>query len=76
MANFRRMRRMEILGRHWTEAKLLQIAYQFEQLTQVRKAPQLACVPIEVDSLMKVPPLVPDRSISAAYPIGTLDEAE
>lgn len=40
---------MDILGRPWSEAKLLSLAYSFEQATQFRRPPESA------------PPLAPER---------------
>jgi len=65
---------MEILGRPWSEKKLLGIAYQVEKLTQVRKPPRLAEQVVEFQSFESVPSIVPDRgNVHAAYPFGTLE---
>ena len=39
---------MEILGRAWSEQKLLHIAYQIERLTNIRRMPQLADEVIDI----------------------------
>jgi Asp-tRNA(Asn)/Glu-tRNA(Gln) amidotransferase A subunit family amidase len=65
---------MEILGRPWDEERLLQIAYQVEMLTHVRRAPEWAEQRVEVGSYENVPRIVPDRGNvdTEAYPLGTL----
>ncbi|KAF2659766.1 amidase signature enzyme [Lophiostoma macrostomum CBS 122681] len=65
---------MEILGRPWDEERLLQIAYQIEMLTHVRRAPEWAERRVEVGSYESVPVVVPDRGNvdTGAYPLGTL----
>ena len=64
---------MEILGRPWTEEKLLQIAYQIEMLTKVRRIPQFAQEMVEVKDYKEVPIVRPDRgNIPKAYPVGVL----
>lgn len=65
---------MEILGRPWTEERLLQIAYQFERLGRVRKTPQWAREEVEVREYRDVPIVKPDwGNIDAeAYPLSTL----
>jgi len=65
---------MEILGRPWSEEKLLQIAYQIEQLTQVRQPPAVADIGRQVVQFSGIiPEIVPDISqISQAYPQGVL----
>jgi len=65
---------MEILGRPWSEEKLLQIAYQVEQLTSVRRSPAIAEVGRQVDGFSgELPEIIPDiRYISHAYPQGVL----
>ena len=66
---------MEILGRPWSEQKLLQIAYQVEVATQVRRAPQLAEQKVEIRSFESMPSIEPNRSdVHEAYPLGTLEE--
>lgn len=65
---------MEILGRPWTEEKLLQIAYQWQSLGRVRKTPSWAKEVVPVKSYSAVPSIVPDRgNIPPAYPVGTLN---
>ena len=64
---------MEILGQPWTEAKLLQIAYQMERYVQ-RRTPKIAQGFVPVDSLTEVPQLIPSKdNIHTAYPRGVLD---
>lgn len=64
---------MEILGQAWTEAKLLQIAYQIEQTSKVRKMPSWAKQAVPIKQYDAVPSVVPDfANIPAAYPLGTL----
>jgi Asp-tRNA(Asn)/Glu-tRNA(Gln) amidotransferase A subunit family amidase len=64
---------MEILGRPWSEEKLLQIGYGMEMLGRVRKAPVWAKEAVEVGEYESVPTIVPDTSgIPSAYPLGTL----
>lgn len=65
---------MEILGRPWTEEKLLQIAYQWQSLGRVRKTPSWAKGVIPVKSYAAVPSVGPNNAnISPAYPVGTLN---
>lgn len=65
---------MEILGRPWTEEKLLQIAYQWQSLGRVRRTPSWAKEVVPVKSYTTVPSITPDRgNIPAAYPVGTLN---
>lgn len=63
---------MEILGRPWSEEKLLQIAYQIEQSTNVRRPPRIAEI-IGRDARFKdkIPKILPDTS-RISYPQGTL----
>ncbi|KAI9652317.1 MAG: hypothetical protein M1831_006864 [Alyxoria varia] len=62
---------MEILGRPFTEAKLLQIAYQFERQTHVRKTPKMAGESVRARRFSKVPDISPNGSnIPDAYPLG------
>ncbi|MCJ1252808.1 hypothetical protein MMC24_000614 [Lignoscripta atroalba] len=64
---------MEILGRMWTEETLLQIAWQIERLTKVRRMPELGQEAVEVRDYREVPTIRPDRgNIPAQYPIGVL----
>lgn len=64
---------MEILGMPWSDEKLLQIAYQIEKLTHIRRAPQWATEALEAKEYKKVPKVVPNvRNIPKAYPLGTL----
>jgi Asp-tRNA(Asn)/Glu-tRNA(Gln) amidotransferase A subunit family amidase len=64
---------MEILGRQWSDEKLLQIAYQIEKLTHVRRPPQWARQAVEVKEYTEVPVVTPDTSnIPSVYPLGTL----
>lgn len=64
---------MEILGRPWQEEKLLQMAYQMEILTHVRRPPVWAEGVLEVRHYESVPSVTPDRgNISPVYPLGVL----
>lgn len=64
---------MEILGRPWTEAKLLQMAYQIDQITNIRKPPAWAKQMVPIQSYATVPSITPNtQNIPAAYPIGVL----
>ena len=64
---------MEILGRAWSEERLLQIAYQIEMLTKIRRIPQFAQEVIEVSNYDQVPTVTADRgNIPKAYPEGVL----
>lgn len=64
---------MEILGRQWTEQKLLQIAYQIEQLGRVRKTPSWARQRVNVRNYTSVPTIVPNvGNIPDEYPLGQL----
>ncbi|KAK5017422.1 hypothetical protein LTR16_002318 [Cryomyces antarcticus] len=64
---------MEILGRPWTEEKLLQIAYQIEMLSKVRRTPLFARDVVEVKNYAAVPSVTPSRgNIPSAYPLGVL----
>lgn len=62
---------MEILGRPWTEARLLQIAHEIERRTRIRRAPPCATEPVASRRLDSVPSVVPNRgNIAAVYPVG------
>ncbi|GAM82155.1 hypothetical protein ANO11243_001340 [Dothideomycetidae sp. 11243] len=64
---------MELLGLPWSEAALLQLAYQVESLTRVRRTPLLARLVTEPHSLGRVPDILPDRSrIHNVYIVGNL----
>lgn len=64
---------MEILGRPWEEEKLLQIGYQVDLLTHVRRPPQWAREIVAEKEYIKVPKIVSDTgNIPKAYPLGTL----
>lgn len=64
---------MEILGRQWTEEKLLQIAYQIQQLGRVRKTPSWAKQQVHARQYQAVPSVTPNvDNIPAEYPIGVL----
>ncbi|GAB7340320.1 hypothetical protein MBLNU457_6772t1 [Dothideomycetes sp. NU457] len=64
---------MEILGRPWTEAKLLQIAYQIERFVQPR-TPKIAQKVMPQDSLTEVPQITPNKEdIHTAYPRAVLN---
>jgi Asp-tRNA(Asn)/Glu-tRNA(Gln) amidotransferase A subunit family amidase len=64
---------MEILGRQWTEEKLLQIAYQIQQLGRVRKTPSWAKQQVAVRAYQRVPSVTPNvGNIPEEYPVGQL----
>ncbi|KAM0689371.1 hypothetical protein Q7P36_011449 [Cladosporium allicinum] len=64
---------MEILGRQWTEEKLLQIAYQIQQMGRVRKTPSWAKEEVRAGRYEVVPTVRPDvRNIPEGYPVGVL----
>lgn len=64
---------MEILGRQWTEEKLLKIAYQIQQLGRVRKTPSWAKQQVRAKKYDAVPSVTPNvGNIPDEYPIGHL----
>nr|POE48995.1 glutamyl-trna(gln) amidotransferase subunit a [Quercus suber] len=67
---------MEILGRPWSEARLLQLAWQIQKrIGQVRRAPEWAkqTVPTKEYAGNHMPRVAPDTTqIPAEYPHGTL----
>merc|ERR1711939_508291 len=64
---------MEILGRPWTEEKLLQIAFEIQGLGRVRKTPSWAKEMVDVREYSEVPDVTPNTgNIPDAYPLGTL----
>lgn len=64
---------MEILGRRWTEEKLLQIAYQMQQMARVRKTPSWAKQKVGAKHYKSVPNVVPNvANIPDEYPVGQL----
>jgi len=64
---------MEIMGMPWTEERLLQIAYQVEQHTHLRRAPPCAHDFIKSTRMENVPSVVPNTAnISTVYPMGIL----
>lgn len=66
---------MEILGLPYTEQKLLQTAWQIQELTKVRRTPVWARQVVHVKPYANgtVPVIRPDRgNISPNYPLGTL----
>ncbi|KAM0721092.1 hypothetical protein Q7P37_003378 [Cladosporium fusiforme] len=64
---------MEILGRHWTEEKLLQIAYQIQQMARVREMPSWAKQQVVAQDYKSVPSVSPNvANIPHDYPIGQL----
>lgn len=64
---------MEILGRPWTEAELLKVAYQVQMLGRARKTPGWAKMEVEVREYESVPTVTPAKgNISPNYPLGTL----
>ncbi|KAH9826020.1 Amidase [Teratosphaeria destructans] len=66
---------MEILGRSWTEEKLLRIALQIQEIHRVRRTPGWAKEDVELVAHGSVPVVEPERrNIPPAYPVGTLGE--
>jgi Asp-tRNA(Asn)/Glu-tRNA(Gln) amidotransferase A subunit family amidase len=64
---------MEILGRQWTDEKLLQIAYQIQSLGRVRKTPSWAKQQVAARVYETVPSVTPDvGNIPEEYPVGEL----
>jgi Asp-tRNA(Asn)/Glu-tRNA(Gln) amidotransferase A subunit family amidase len=64
---------MEILGRQWTEEKLLKIAYQIQQLGRVRKTPSWAKQQVALRAYQSVPSVTPIvGNIPEEYPVGQL----
>ncbi|MBE7182281.1 MAG: hypothetical protein INR71_13950, partial [Terriglobus roseus] len=65
---------MEILGKKWSEAKLLGIAWRIEQLMKVRKSPLWAREVVDHQGYCETVPIIkPNRdNIQSAYPLGKL----
>lgn len=64
---------MEILGRQWTEEKLLRIAWQIQQLGRVRKTPSWAKQRVSARAYDSVPSVTPNvGNIPDEYPVGEL----
>jgi len=64
---------MEILGRPWSESKLLNLASHISDLIHVRRMPIFANMSVEVPFYSSVPTITPDISnIASVYPIGVL----
>jgi Asp-tRNA(Asn)/Glu-tRNA(Gln) amidotransferase A subunit family amidase len=64
---------MEILGRAWSEGKLLGLARGVEGVRRVRRMPALTEKIVEIRSGEGVPVVVPDtKGIPKEYPIGVL----
>ncbi|KAK1836969.1 amidase signature domain-containing protein [Podospora conica] len=64
---------MEILGRPWSEGKLLGIARRVAELVPGRRMPPFADGFVEAKKYESVPVIKPDTSrIPAAYPLGVL----
>ena len=64
---------MEILGRPWSEERLLQTAWQIERLMHVRVMPKFAEAVVEAKDYDAVPKITPNvGNIPAAYPLGVL----
>ena len=64
---------MKISGRQWTEEKLLQIAWQIQQLGRVRKTTSWAKQRVGVRAYDSVPSVAPNvGSIPDEYPVGGL----
>jgi len=64
---------MELLGMPWTEHKLLQIAYQFERLTQIRKPPVLGDAAKDMHEQASKSRFPASQAVSSAYPLGVLE---
>lgn len=64
---------MEMLGRRWSEARLLGLAKGVEGVRRVRRMPALTETFVETTNLEEVPVVVPDtKDIPKQYPIGVL----
>jgi Asp-tRNA(Asn)/Glu-tRNA(Gln) amidotransferase A subunit family amidase len=63
---------MEILGRPWSEEKLLGIASQLSGLRHVRKMPVFANQSVETRTYNEVPAIKPLANIPSEYPVGVL----
>lgn len=64
---------MEMLGQPYTEAKLLQMAYQIQELAKVRRTPVWARQSVPARNYTAVPSVTPNRgNIPSTYPLGTL----
>jgi len=64
---------MEILGRAWSEARLLGMAKGVQEVRRVRRMPALTEEVVESASGDAVPVIVPDtKDIPGAYPVGVL----
>jgi Asp-tRNA(Asn)/Glu-tRNA(Gln) amidotransferase A subunit family amidase len=64
---------MEVMGLPWTEEKLLQIAFQMQELKTVRRTPEWANESDEVKHYEDVPVIMPDRgNLPAEYSVGRL----
>ncbi|KIJ54751.1 hypothetical protein M422DRAFT_240834 [Sphaerobolus stellatus SS14] len=64
---------LEILGRSWEEAKILQIAGMIESLTRVRKAPVLKAAQGNLTMTFNSVPKITPNTRNILYPIGTLN---
>ena len=64
---------MEVLGRPWTEEKLLGIGFGMEVLLKVRRAPVFAQEVVETKVYGGVPVVGPERgNVPREYPLSTL----
>jgi hypothetical protein len=64
---------MEILGLHWSESKLLNVASHISNLKHVRCMPSFSNQTLEGMDYASVPTIVPNTgNIPSEYPIGTL----
>ncbi|KAF2140618.1 uncharacterized protein K452DRAFT_288716 [Aplosporella prunicola CBS 121167] len=64
---------MEILGRPWSEPKLLSLGWEMEKLGRVRRSPQWATKYLEPKLYESVPAMKPNRgNVPDAYPVGVL----
>jgi Asp-tRNA(Asn)/Glu-tRNA(Gln) amidotransferase A subunit family amidase len=65
---------MEILGRPWSEALLLNIASHISELVPVRRMPPFANRTVELSAYESVPSITPNTgNIHTAYPLGLFE---
>jgi len=64
---------MEVLGRPYTEASLLNMAYMIETLLRVRKMPEATKEPVNNEGYNTVPVITPNReNIPGEYKLGDI----
>lgn len=63
---------MEILGKPWTEDRLLQIASLIEDSGRILARPALANAEVETQFFEQIPDVTGKPSIPAQYPLGTI----